>query len=273
MRRNPTFFLCAMRIGMVALFGLAIGCDGSYPSSEGDEGTGGPGYQLPPNCKVVSLDLNEIECTGTVPSEGVPLSNEGTVLPGGTTTGPGGTTPVPGTNPPNLPGNTSPVQGATPVPPAVNPAGPTGSTITPATNTVCRPEIKVKPAIEIWPPNHKYVLFHRFNLSDCATVSDPCNPKLNLNDSAKILSLYSDEPEDSKGDGKTSLDMEILDTSTFRVRAERQGGGNGRVYGVTFSITNSQGNSSTATCHVAVPHSKSGAPAIDDGAAAGYTIH
>jgi hypothetical protein len=43
------------------------------------------------------------------------------------------------------------------------------------------------------------------------------------------------------------------------------GGGNGRVYTITFNVTDSSGNIATATAKVTVPHSQNGAPAVDDG--------
>jgi len=123
----------------------------------------------------------------------------------------------------------------------------------------------------LWPPNHKY---RAFTLADC-TVSavDDCAGELNVNLSGAIVSIYSDEPEDvdGNGDGHTPEDIVILGTASFMVRAERQGAGNGRVYGVTMTVTDGSGNSTLTTCFVSVPHDQSGDPAIDDGLTAGYS--
>jgi hypothetical protein len=43
------------------------------------------------------------------------------------------------------------------------------------------------------------------------------------------------------------------------------GGGNGRVYTITFKVTDSSGNSTTVTAKVTVPQSQNGSPAVDDG--------
>jgi hypothetical protein len=43
------------------------------------------------------------------------------------------------------------------------------------------------------------------------------------------------------------------------------GNGNGRVYTITFKVTDASGNVSTATAKVTVPKSQNGAAAVDDG--------
>jgi hypothetical protein len=49
------------------------------------------------------------------------------------------------------------------------------------------------------------------------------------------------------------------------LRSERQGGSNGRVYTITFKVTDASGNSTTATAKVVVDHSQNGSGAVDDG--------
>lgn len=122
---------------------------------------------------------------------------------------------------------------------------------------------------ELWPPNHDY---ETLTLADCALVVDACEGELDANVVGTILSIYSDEPEDSNGDGNTTDDIDIVDGHTFRVRSERQGGGNGRVYGVSFIVTDSAGNTSEEECSVSVPHDQSGSASIDDGASSGYVM-
>jgi len=76
----------------------------------------------------------------------------------------------------------------------------------------------------------------------------------------------SDEPENSLGDGDTFNDIVIgAGCKSVQLRAERVGSGNGRVYTITFKVTDSSGNSTTATAKVTVPQSQNGSPAIDDG--------
>ena len=122
---------------------------------------------------------------------------------------------------------------------------------------------------ELWPPNHDY---ETLTLADCALVVDACEGELDANVVGTILSIYSDEPEESNGDGNTTSDIDIVDEHTFRVRSERQGGGNGRVYGVSFIVTDSAGNTSEEVCSVSVPHDQSGSASIDDGASAGFVM-
>jgi cysteine-rich repeat protein len=131
--------------------------------------------------------------------------------------------------------------------------------------------VSVKAAQEIWPPNHKML---SFNLSECAVVQNPCGGPVDINTVGTITSIYSDEVEDANGngDGSTLQDIVITGKSTFQLRAERQGKGNGRVYGVNFKVTDSSGAEQTATCKFVVPHDQSGRGATDDGAAAGYTV-
>jgi len=50
-----------------------------------------------------------------------------------------------------------------------------------------------------------------------------------------------------------------------QLRAERAGSGDGRVYTITFSVTDASGNVATATATVFVPQSQNSGPAIDSG--------
>ena len=131
--------------------------------------------------------------------------------------------------------------------------------------------MSVKSPREIWPPNHKML---NFSLSECAVVQNPCGGPVDIDAVGTITSIYSDELEDASGngDGHTTGDIVITGNSTFQLRAERQGKGNGRVYGVNFKVTDSSGAEQTATCKFVVPHDQSGRGATDDGAAAGYTV-
>jgi hypothetical protein len=105
-------------------------------------------------------------------------------------------------------------------------------------------------------------------------VQNPCGAPVDINAAGTITSIYSDEVEDANGngDGSTVQDIVITGKSSFELRAERQGKGNGRVYGVNFKVTDSSGAVQTATCKFVVPHDQSGRGATDDGAAAGYTV-
>lgn len=133
------------------------------------------------------------------------------------------------------------------------------------------PVITVGDPLELWPPNHKYA---EFKLSDLVSIEDACEGLLDVDAVGEIVSIYSDEPEDAKGngDGNTTDDIVILGPTTFQVRAEREGTGNGRVYGISFVVTDAAGNQTTGTAFVQVPHDQSGDAAVDDGPGAGYTV-
>ena len=117
--------------------------------------------------------------------------------------------------------------------------------------------------IELWPPNHKY---RTVRVTDLVTsVSDLCDPSVGLG-SVRIATVTSDEPNNSGGDGNTTNDIVIAaDCKSVQLRSERMGGGNGRVYTITFKVTDASGNVSTATAKVTVPHSQPGSAAVDDG--------
>jgi len=115
----------------------------------------------------------------------------------------------------------------------------------------------------LWPPNHKYTTFNVNNL--VASVVDNCDVTLGVS-SVKVASVSSDEPDNSGGDGNTINDIVIAgDCKSVQLRAERIGSGNGRVYTITLTVTDSSGNVGTATIKVNVPHAQSGSAAVDDG--------
>ena len=101
---------------------------------------------------------------------------------------------------------------------------------------------------------------------------DACGSTLGADD-VTIHSVWSDEVEDAigLGDGETLDDIVIgCDFQSVMLRKERQGGGNGRVYTVKLQLSDGC-NTGYAYFKVSVPHSANGT-AVDDGAAAGYTV-
>jgi len=104
--------------------------------------------------------------------------------------------------------------------------------------------------LELWPPNHKYVEI------DLEQVLGPDTTAI------EILSITQDEPVDERGDGHTQCDGDGVGTSVARIRAERSGRGNGRVYEIEYSAFN---GGCSGFIHVVVPHDQSGRPAEDDG--------
>jgi hypothetical protein len=55
-----------------------------------------------------------------------------------------------------------------------------------------------------------------------------------------------------------------------QLRAERDGGGDGRVYTITFRVRDTAGNTGFATAQVIVPHDQGHPNAVDSGVA--YTV-
>jgi endo-1,4-beta-xylanase len=130
------------------------------------------------------------------------------------------------------------------------------------------PQISVVASPTLWPPNHKYVTFAISDLVTSAT--DTCDSGVSVA-GVVITQATSDEPENAGGSGDTGNDVIISpDCRSVQLRAERVGGGNGRVYTVYFRVTDASGNIGTNSVKVTVPPSNNGTAAVDDGPA--YTI-
>jgi hypothetical protein len=120
----------------------------------------------------------------------------------------------------------------------------------------------------LWPPNHQYVSVAVTDF--VASASDNCDPTVNLN-SVYIVKITSDEAENGNGDGNTLNDIVIGATcKTAQLRSERDGGGDGRVYTITFKVKDSAGNFTTATATVTV-RKQPNTPAVDSGTH--YTVN
>jgi len=124
----------------------------------------------------------------------------------------------------------------------------------------------------VWPPNHQY---QTFNITDfVASASSSCDTSVDIND-VVIQKVSSDELEENPlgADGNTLNDIVIApDCKSVQLRRERDGNLNGRVYTITFKVSDSFGNSTTATVTVSVPKNNNGT-AVDNGPAAGYTVN
>ena len=150
-----------------------------------------------------------------------------------------------------------------------NASDPSGNPATPKTRTVnvvdtTAPTINLNGQTpSMWPPNHKY---ETFRVTDFVTsVTDSCNTSLDVGN-VVISEVTSDELENSGGDGNTLNDIVIAgDCKSVQLRAERDGGGDGRVYTITFKVSDASGNVGTATARVFVPKSQGSGPAIDSG--------
>jgi predicted extracellular nuclease len=99
------------------------------------------------------------------------------------------------------------------------------------------------------PPNHKLVPI-------TATVSATDN--FDQHPVVELVSVVSDEPDNGLGDGDTTGDIVIIDDTHFQLRAERSGTGDGRTYTITYSATDSCGNTTIGQATVEVPRNASG---------------
>ena len=120
----------------------------------------------------------------------------------------------------------------------------------------------------IWPPNHNLV-----DVGLSIAVSDNCTPAAQITVGVRVTS--DERPEADEGDGQFSPDVVITGTGVnrvVRVRAERVGGGDGRVYLITITAIDQHNNASQKVLRVDVPRNqskKSGVCAVDSRPVAG----
>ena len=99
----------------------------------------------------------------------------------------------------------------------------------------------------LWPANHKYV-----DVTATVVASD----NIDLNPTITLVSVTSNEPDNGDDDGDTINDIVIVDDFNFQLRAERSGIGTGRIYTITYQVTDVCGNSTTQSVTVTVPLSQ-----------------
>jgi hypothetical protein len=103
---------------------------------------------------------------------------------------------------------------------------------------------------ELWPPNHRFVPVHLGGASD--PEGDPVE--------IQITGVTQDEADGSCPDAK------IIDQDTVELRAERLGGGDGRVYHVGFTATDDGGEACSGQVKICVPHDQGhGMACVDQG--------
>jgi hypothetical protein len=105
----------------------------------------------------------------------------------------------------------------------------------------------------LWPPNHGMS-----TINATVTTTGNCTSCGGLN--VQLVSITSNEADNGLGDGDTPNDIQGASYGTndtqFQLRRERSGSGSGRVYTVTYRVTDCAGNSATATATVTVPHNQ-----------------
>jgi len=97
----------------------------------------------------------------------------------------------------------------------------------------------------LWPPNHKMaevrVIVDASDICDEAPVS-------------RIIEVTCNELVNGHGDGNTEPDWNITGDLTVNLRAERSGGGDGRIYTIHLETADLSGNIVASTIDVIVPH-------------------
>ncbi len=95
----------------------------------------------------------------------------------------------------------------------------------------------------LWPPNHRLV-----PVTLTADVQDAVGAT-----TTRIVAVASSEASEGKG-GQAEPDWQVTGNLTLLLRAERNGGGSGRLYRITVETRDAAGNVSTAAVFVLVPH-------------------
>jgi hypothetical protein len=97
----------------------------------------------------------------------------------------------------------------------------------------------------LWPPNHWMI-----PVVTTVSVADVCDPSLDCH----VVSVSSNEPVDGSGDGHTMPDWVVTGPLTVDLRAERAGGGSGRIYTIGVQCTDGSANSTFGSAQVSVAH-------------------
>jgi lysyl oxidase len=96
----------------------------------------------------------------------------------------------------------------------------------------------------IWPPSHD---MRPVSIED---VRDPDGDPVTIT----VTGIMQNEPRDGAGDGSTCGDASGIGSALALVRAERSGGGLGRIYRIAFSAIDGRGGECHGTVQVCIPH-------------------
>jgi hypothetical protein len=109
--------------------------------------------------------------------------------------------------------------------------------------------LSVTPTV-LWPPDHQMI-----KITPTWTLTDNCDQSSQV----ILVSITSSEPDDDKGDGSTTGDIQVNPDGSIYLRAERSGIGTGRIYTITCQAVDGSGNSTVHSATVIVPHDQAGA--------------
>jgi hypothetical protein len=97
------------------------------------------------------------------------------------------------------------------------------------------------------------------------TLSGATDPDQGDTVSDAITGVTQDERLLGTGSGDTSPDAKLASGGSVSIRAERSGGGDGRVYTIAFTVTDSHGATCSGTTTVSVPHDAAHAAVLTPG--------
>jgi hypothetical protein len=105
----------------------------------------------------------------------------------------------------------------------------------------------------LWPPDHSFRLV---TIGGCADADGDAV-------TYTIDGVRQDEALNGNGDGNTSPDARReAGNGRVSIRAERDGGGDGRVYTISWTASDGNGGVTHGTSRVGVPKSNNGVPAV-----------
>lgn len=104
-------------------------------------------------------------------------------------------------------------------------------------------QVAVTP-VALWPPDHRMV-----DIDVLVTATDNCGSP-----AVELIAVESNEDADNDIQGAAIGTPD----NQFKLRAERMGAGDGRLYSATYRAVDSSGNSATATAFISVPHDQGG---------------
>ena len=97
----------------------------------------------------------------------------------------------------------------------------------------------------LWPPNHELI-----NVGLAVAANDNCGGTVTTG-----VAVFGDEDDETPtGDGRHSPDAKDIAAGTLRLRSERRGDSDGRVYLVQATATDPNGNTGINCCAVTVAH-------------------
>ena len=104
----------------------------------------------------------------------------------------------------------------------------------------------------LWPPNHRMM-----SVEASVVASDLCSSP-----TVVLASVTSNEVDNGEGDGNTVNDIQSAETGTpdyeLSLRAERAGGGAGRIYTAVYTAVDGSGNTHSSAGFAVVPHDQGG---------------